>query len=41
MVWVYRIVPDALNAVSLVRPETVILGKLQDAAPRTLLYLGR
>src|SRR5580693_6702254 len=24
LVWVYRIVPDALNAVSLVRPETVI-----------------
>jgi transposase InsO family protein len=24
MVWVYRIVPDALNTVSLVRPETVI-----------------
>src|ERR1700693_4011004 len=24
MVWVYRIVPDALNAVSLVHPETVI-----------------
>jgi hypothetical protein len=24
LVWVYRIVPDALNAVSLVRPETVM-----------------
>src|ERR1700680_2055746 len=24
LVWVYRIAPDALNAVSLVRPETVI-----------------
>jgi hypothetical protein len=33
LVWVYRIVPDALNAVSLVRPETVIRWHRQPPSP--------